>query len=289
MVDVSLVIPVYNESASLERLVAQLRALVRAETAVREVILVDDGSGDGSGELAERLLAREWAIRLVRHERNRGYGAALKSGIAASRHEWIAIADADGTYPLKALARLVDRVDAGARMAVGARRLRDQPVARRPAKAFLNRFASYLTGAPIPDINSGLRLFRRDDALRLDHLLPDGFSFTTTITMALMGEGRRVDFVPIAYRERTGRSKIRPLRDMTNFLVLICRMALAFNPLKVFGPVGAAMLAAGAVLLLLRFLSPDRPFGLATTIVLWIGGLQLWAVGFLADLINRRS
>lgn len=289
MPPITLIIPVYNEAESIGRLTGRLRRLMNEQPYIRQTVLVDDGSSDGSGEVMARAIEGEERLRLVRHARNRGYGAALKSGLAAAETEWVAIADADETYPLKALDRLARLIDDGADMAVGARRLAQQPFARRPAKAFLNWLASYLSGTHIPDINSGLRIFRREDALRLARLLPDGFSFTTTITMSLLGEGKQVEYLPIAYRERTGTSKIRPISDLKDFTVLICRMALAFNPLKVFGPIGTLMIAAGCALLAARYMTAERPFGLATTIVFWVGGFQIWAVGFLADLINRRS
>lgn len=173
-------------------------------------------------------------------------------------------------------------------MVVGARSVSQQPLVRRPAKAVLRALAQYLTGQRIPDLNSGLRVFRRDDALRLYKLLPDGFSFTTTITMALLTEGEHVVFQPIRYRERVGSSKIRPIHDTINFLMLICRTAVAFNPLKVFAPTGFLLLLAGFGLLVARTMV-EHTFGLATTIVLIVGGLQLLALGLFADLVNRRG
>ena len=172
-------------------------------------------------------------------------------------------------------------------MAVGARRIADQPLPRRPAKILLNGFASWLAEAPIPDINSGLRAFRREDALRLERLLPDSFSFTSTITLALLGEGARVDYLPIDYGRRQGRSKIRPVRDLSNFILLLARISLLFNPLKVFGAASVALFAAGGALLIARMFAPEA-FGVATTVALLVGGVQMFAIGLLADLINRR-
>jgi glycosyltransferase involved in cell wall biosynthesis len=287
MQPITLIVPVYNERASCGRLMARVGRVLERLAPGSEVVLVDDGSTDGSAEELERAVSG--AVRLVRHGQNRGYGAALKTGLEQARHEWIAITDADGTYPLGALPALLAALEGGARMAVGARRPADLPAVRRPAKAFLNAFASYLAGRRIPDLNSGLRVFRRQDALRLGALLPDGFSFTSTLTMALAGAGHPIAYVPIRYGRRVGQSKIRPLRDTAGFLLLVCRMAMAFNPLRVFGPAGGALLAAGFVLLVARMLMPERPFGIATTIVLAVGGLQVLAIGLLADLINRRG
>ncbi|MBI5155007.1 glycosyltransferase family 2 protein [Candidatus Poribacteria bacterium] len=287
MPPVTLVIPVFNERRALPRLAASLDKIPSQMPDGSEILLVDDGSTDGSGDML-RAMESSGAVRIYSHARNRGYGASLKTGIAAARNEWIAIADADGTYPLGALPRLLAAIEAGADMAVGSRPLSSQPLLRRPAKAFLLAFASYLSGTRIPDLNSGLRVFRRADAQRLGRLLPEGFSFTSTITMALLGEGARVDFLPIKYGARVGRSKIRPIRDTAQFFTLVCRMALAFNPLKVFGPMAGLLMAAGAGLLAAR-LFMDRPAGVATTIIFLVGGLQVLAVGLLADLINRRG
>jgi glycosyltransferase involved in cell wall biosynthesis len=281
------VIPVYNEAAAITEAVARARAVVGHLPAGSELVVVDDGSTDGTGEVLEEL-AEEGAFRLIVHRRNRGYGAAIKSGVAAASHEIVAITDADGTYPAEQLpAMLAEMVAGEARMVVGARRARDTSPERRLPKAVLRLLAQHLTGQPIPDLNSGLRLFRRADVARHAGLLPDGFSFTTTITMALLTEGHHVVFHPIRYRRRVGHSKIRPLRDTANFTLLICRTALAFNPMKVFGPVGLALVAAGMALLAAR-LFLDRPFGVATTVALLLGGVQVLAMGLLADLINRR-
>lgn len=289
MKPVSLVVPVYNEAASCGPLVQQLRRLLDHLPQGSEVLVVDDGSTDGSAAALDNAMRPRDPFRLLHHARNRGYGAALKTGIAAARHDWIAIVDADGTYPLGALPKLLRETEQGAAMAVGVRPAGDLPAARRPAKSFLNRYASFLAGSRIPDLNSGLRVFRRADAVRFRRLLPDGFSFTSTLTMALAGEGERIAWVPIRYRARVGRSKIRPVRDLLGFLLLVSRLAMTFNPLRVLGPAGVVLIAAGSVLLAMRVVLAAHPFGLATTIILFVGGLQLLGLGLLADLVNRRA
>lgn len=284
---VSIVIPVYNERDGLPPTLKRLAALWSSLPSGSEVILVDDGSRDGTGEMLEESLPD--GFRLFRHPRNRGYGAALKTGISEAVNEIIAIADADGTYPLERIPEFLEiMADQKVAMVVGARPPRQVAAVRRPAKAVLRWLAEHLTEERIPDLNSGLRLFRRADVLRLASLLPNGFSFTTTITMALLTEGMAVRFIPIRYKTRLGSSKIRPIRDTANFAMLICRTALAFNPMKVFGPVGVAMVALGLILLVLRMVLPE-PVGLATTVVFLVGGSQILAIGLLADLINRRS
>lgn len=285
---VSTVIPVYNERRGLPDTLPRLGSLLEKLPEGSEIILVDDGSTDNSFKFLEKADLPH-AVRVLRHPRNLGYGAALKTGIAAARNETIAICDADGTYPMERIpefARMMESKEAA--MVIGARPAGEQPAHRRPAKWVLQMLASQLTGERIPDMNSGLRLFRRADALRLKRLLPDGFSFTTTMTMALLTEGEFVLFPPIRYETRLGQSKIKPIRDSANFLLLICRTALAFHPMRVFGPAGLALIALGMVLLLLRLVLPE-PAGVASTITLLIGGLQVLAIGLLADLINRRG
>lgn len=286
---VSIIIPVYNERRGLPRTVEQVREVLERLPKKSEAIFVDDGSRDGGGRVLEAAAEEEPRVQVLSHPRNRGYGAALKTGVKAAHNKVVAIADADGSYPLEELPRLLEVFQgAQAAMVVGARPGAPQPVARRLAKTALRWLAEYLTGERIADLNSGLRVFRREDALRLGNLLPDGFSFTTTITMALLTEGERVLFEPIAFRARLGHSKIRPVRDTSNFLLLICRTALAFHPMKVFGPVGLILCALGLLLLLVRLLSPEA-FGVATTVVLLVAGIQVLAIGLLADLVNRRG
>jgi len=285
---VSLIIPVFNEEKSIARLGKALDGLMGKLPAGSEVILVDDGSKDDSRAGMDRLAAaREWARVLV-HPFNIGYGAALKTGFAHAQNEVVAICDADGSYPLEELPLLLEAMDDATEMVVGLRPLKAQPRIRQPAKWFLNAFASYLARVPIPDVNSGLRVFRRGAVERHRKLLPEGFSLTTTLTMALLGEGRVVRWVPIRFRGRVGDSKIRPVADTAAFLLLLCRMAMLFQPLRVFGPLSAAMLLAGVGLLVARAFMDDT-VGVATTVVLLVTGVLVFFMGLLADQINRRG
>ena len=197
-----------------------------------EILVVDDGSKDRTAEEA-----RATGVRVVQHRQNRGYGEALKTGIRHARFERIAIIDADGSYPPQEIPRLAALLD-DAEMVVGARTGPNAaiPLIRRPAKKALTMLASYLTGVTIPDLNSGLRLFRRALAIEFFDLLPSKFSFTTTITLAALNSGYLVEYVEVDYYARTGKSKIRPIQDTFNFTMLILRMTLIFRPLKVYLP-----------------------------------------------------
>ena len=214
---VSFVIPALNEGESALTVVRELIAFLAPAAHPWEIVLVNDGSDPAQLPVIEQA-GRIAGVSLVHHDCPRGYGAAIKSGIRRARHPWIAIIDADGTYPVANFADLLPR-RGSADMVVGSRqgKIRAIPWARRPAKWFINRFASYVARRRIPDVNSGMRVFRREWAEKFDRLLPEGFSLTTTLTIAMIRERARVEFVAIDYLKRRGRSKIRPLRDFSNF------------------------------------------------------------------------
>ncbi len=281
--------PAYDEEGGIEGVVARLSGLGLAVPL--EILVVDDGSRDGTSRALENIASRHPGLRVIRHEQNRGYGAALKTGFANARHEVVVITDADGTYPENRIAELLARIDAGAEMAVGARTGADVevPFLRRPAKAFLRALASYLAGVRIPDLNSGLRAMRRDLVLLYRPILPDGFSFTTTITLAALTNGHRVDWVSIDYKKRQGISKIRPIRDTLGFASLIVRTVLYFNPLKVFFP-AALLIGLGLMGSLYYDVFVIAPPNLSDkTVLLFVAFIQVLSVGMLADLVDKRS
>ena len=272
---VTVVIPAFNEAAHVAGQIRSVREVMELSGWDFEIVVVDDGSTDGTARRAA-----ETGVRVLRHRRNRGYGASLKTGIAAAQYDWILITDADGTYPstaipeLLALAPMNDMV-VGARVGASVK----IPLVRKPAKWVLGQLASYLAGRKLPDLNSGLRLMRKDLVERYVHLLPSGFSFTTTITLASTCNDHLVEYVPINYHARLGESKIRS-RHAYDFLLLILRTIVFFNPLKVFLPLGALLFATGVA----KFVYDLFRENLSETAVLGVlGALIVWAVGLLAD------
>jgi len=278
-VDVAVVIPAFNEAGAVGAIVKRVRAALSATPFAFDVVVVDDGSSDGTAREAEAHGAR-----VIRLAENGGYGAALKAGINATRSNYVVITDADGTYPPERIPSLVERMDR-ADMVVGSREMSDVSIARirRPAKMFLNGLASYLSGRHIPDLNSGLRVMRRSILMKFIHLLPSGFSFTSTITLAMLCTNHRVTYVPVACAPRVGSSKIRP-SDFTAFLMLVLRTVVLFNPLKVFLPLGTMLFMIGVVKLVYDIFLWNLS---ETAVMAFLAAVIVWSVGLLADMIAR--
>lgn len=281
----SLIIPAYNEENGVAESLEHVLETLNHSGSEFEVIVVDDGSSDGT---ADALKPFKKKVRILRHADNRGYGAALKTGIRNAQFDRIVITDSDGTYPNERIPELVSLMVANnSHMVVGARTGRNVavPLIRKPAKWVIGKLANFVVGERIPDINSGLRVFDRDTALKFFPMLPEGFSFTTTITMCMMSNGYLVDYVSIDYHSRIGRSKIRPIRDTLNFLQLIARMALYFAPLKLFLPLSIMLFLAGSgwgvTSLMLTGQLAD-----VSTLVVTMAAIHIGAIGLLAELMH---
>jgi glycosyltransferase involved in cell wall biosynthesis len=217
-----------------------------------------------------------------------GYGAALKTGIRHAKNEIIVITDADGSYPIDNIPLLLENME-NADMVVGARigKKVHIPIFRKPAKWFINKLANKLSGIKIPDLNSGLRAMRKDRVERFFSILPDSFSFTSTITLAFLTNGYSVKYIPIEYYKRKGKSKIHPIKDTLNFIQLVIRTIMYFDPLKVFLPLSFIFFGASGVVLIASWLSGR--FMDVTTVILFVTGIQLLAIGMIADLIDKRG
>lgn len=292
---VSVIIPAYNEEVGVGTQIDDIRqALVSAEIP-HEIIVIDDGSDD---ETVERAL--EAGARVLQHAKNRGYGASLKTGIMAAEHEIITIIDADGTYPSDQIPKLVTELET-ADMAVGARTGDEVhiPLVRRPAKWILRRLANHIAGQTIPDLNSGLRVFRRSCVQQYFSVLSDQFSFTTTVTLAYMADNYRVVYSPINYYKRIGKSKIIP-RHFMDFVILVFRMAMLFQPLRVFIPLALLFGSLGFGKIVFDIIAAFQRTGIlswsiliepvlsTSAILMLIVGLQLLLIGMVADGVLRK-
>ena len=285
VLDVTVVLPVYNESGHLAAEIARIRAALERSGKSFEILVVDDGSDDGSGE---QLRAMD-GIRLLQFRQNRGSGSARKAGTRMARGRVVVWTDADMTYPNERIPELVDELH-GWDQVVGARTSEQgtAKAARVPAKWLIRTLASYLTETRIPDLNSGLRAFRADVARQYLHLLPPGFSCVTTITMAFLANGYSVKYVPVEYRARAGTSKFHWWRDTKRYLIQVIRLVLSYNPLKIFLPLGAVLGLVGVAKLGYDLFDKDLRIATNTLIILF-AAFQVLAIGLLADLVVRLS
>jgi glycosyltransferase involved in cell wall biosynthesis len=247
----SIIVPIYNEEEGLRQTLREMESFLGEGNI--EVLLVNDGSDAKTKVILDEI--KQDGIIVIDHPVNRGYGASLKTGIANSRYDYVAITDADGTYPnerIPEFERLARKNDLD--MVVGARKGEtvNIPWIRRFPKWCIGQLAEYVAKSRIPDLNSGLRLMRKETVNRYLEILPDGFSFTSTITLATTINKHKVEFVNINYYKRIGFSKISPIADTLNFLNLISKIMVHFDRKRIFTPVGMLLLIIGKTAGILR-------------------------------------
>lgn len=273
----SIVLPARDEAEGLAPLLAQLRAMYGAA----ECIVVDDGSRDATATIAEAAGAR-----VIRHPYPMGNGAAIKTGARAARGETIVFLDADGQHDPADIARLLAALDAGHLMAVGARSGASQASrARGWANRFYNRLASWMTGHPVADLTSGFRAVRAVRFREFLYLLPNGFSYPTTITMAFFRSAYPVAYVPIDAGRRQGKSHIRPLRDGLRFLLIIFKIGTLYSPIKLFGPVSLFFLLGGLGHYAHTFVTEHRFTNMSA--LLLSAGVIVFLIGLISEQITQ--
>jgi glycosyltransferase involved in cell wall biosynthesis len=280
-VDVSVVLPVFNEAGHAKTEIDRIHATMTASKYTFEIIVVDDGSTDGTTQYLESRSD----IRLIVFDHNRGPGAARKIGTEAARGDVVVWTDVDMSYPNENMEQLVDALD-GYDQVVGARTTEEgtNKVARVPAKWLIRKLAEYLSRTSIPDLNSGFRAFRRDVASQFLYLLPDGFSHVTTLTMAFLSNGYSIRYIDIPYAKRAGTSKFHWWTDSKRYVVQVTRMVMMWNPMRVVGPWAFLLLAVGIGKLIFDLFDKNFRVGTNTLLTLFAGGTLL-AVALLADLI----
>lgn len=283
---ISIVIPIYNEENAILKTVTSIQDVLKKINNEYEIILINDGSTDNTQSILNSI--KDDKISTIQHLHNLGYGASLKNGISKAKYDWILITDADGTYPIDQIPDLINNAE-NCDMVVGARTgsLVKDTLFRMIGRNIVRKFASYVSKADIKDINSGFRIFKKDTAKQFWHLYPDGFSFTSTITVACFTTKKEVKYVPINYFKRTGKSSIKPAKDFIGFISLITRLAIYFNPLRVFVPLFILFFTMSWVILAYGYFFRGVILDVTWSILLTTS-LQIIIFGFLADMIVKR-
>ena len=273
---VSVVLPARNEAGGLAVVLPRLKSVVPDA----EILVIDDGSEDDTVEIAEREGAR-----VLRHPYSKGNGAAIKTGARNAQGEVIVFMDADGQHEPEAVPCLLERISEGYDMVVGARDFAGQAsVGRWLANGFYNRLASWMTGTRIADLTSGFRAVRARHFRRFLYLLPNGFSYPTTSTMAFFRSGLSVCYVPIRVQQRHGRSHIRLLRDGLRFLVIVLKVGVLFSPMRLFLPVSAALFLSGITYYAYTFFTMHRFTNMSA--LLFVSALLTFLIGILSEQVS---
>lgn len=282
-IDVSVVLPVFNEQGHIAAEIDRIRTALELSHYSFEIIVIDDGSTDGS---SDELRTME-GIRLVELKRNRGTGSARRIGTRSALGRVVVWTDVDMSYPNSEIPDLVKELE-GYDQVVGARTSEQgrTRILRVPVKWFIRRLAEYLVEMPIPDLNSGFRAFRKDVALQFLHLLPNGFSCVSTLTMSFITNGYSVKYIPIEYSPREGESKFHWWTDTKRYLTQVIRMILTYNPLRVFLPVGMVLLFLAFSKLGYDLITKDL-YVTTNTLLMIFAAFQVLVIGLLADLIVR--
>ena len=276
--DVSIVIPAYNEEKSIRKVVTDVLKAVKSLKFNVEIIVVDDGSSDGTSDAVSDL-----KVRIIKHPNNKGYGASLKTGALNANGDYVLYIDGDDQHYAEDIKSFF--IDYGKYDMIVGMRSKDASLIRRWGKLFINILANYLAERKIPDVNSGFRLIKKDLVLKYLQLLPNTFSFTTTITLALIKGAYNISYIPIRIKPRkSGKSAIKPIRDGFRFIMLILRMTILFSPLRVFLPVSFLLFLVGIPLLLSRLILYQRASETAVLFVL--SGLLILFFGLIADQIS---
>lgn len=273
---VSIVIPAYNEHESIGALIASIQQYVP----LCEILVVDDASTDGTAQIAQHAGAR-----VIRHPYNIGNGAAVKTGIRNATGDKIVLLDADGQHNPEDIPKLLEAAQ-NYDMVVGARSPHTHAnVFRRCANSFYNMFASYITQISIKDLTSGFRVMDRNILIRYLYLLPNSFSYPTTITLAYLRSGRSICYIPIHAGKRSGKSKIKPVRDGIKFFVIIIKITTLFSPLHIFLPVSLVFFMCGLMNYAITYFSRHRFTNMSA--LLLISSVILFMMGLISEQITQ--
>jgi len=274
--DLSIVLPTKNEAINLA---AHIRA-IRVQCPEAELIVVNDGSTDDSAAIATAQGAT-----VISHPYSMGNGAAIKSGARAASRKYILFMDADGQHQPEDIPKLLDEIDNGHKMVIGARNPSSHAtVARRLMNYVYNRIAAIMTGYPISDLTSGFRVVEKQFFKQFLYLLPNGFSYPTTITMAFLRSGLPIKFVWIQAKQRDGKSKIRPIHDGLRFFVIIMKIGALFSPMRLFLPISAALFTTGIFYYGFTYITQHRFTNMSA--VLFLSSLIIFLIGIVSEQIS---
>lgn len=283
VIEVSIILPVFNEELSLLKELEIIKRAMDDSKYKYEVIVIDDGSTDNSCELVKQI---PWA-KLIKHHKNLGAGAARKTGLKAARGEIVAWTDVDLTYPNQEIPKMIRYLkENNLDQIIGQRdtEMGTNKLFRFTTKWIIKKIASILANYPISDLNSGLRVFKRSIALKYLHLIPNGFSCVGTLTLVFLSNNYSVDFYPIKYQKRVGKSKFHPIKDTYNYLLQVIRMIMYFNPLRIILPISITVFLLGICTMTVNVFFRRRGIE-QMDILLILFSISMGMIGLLADLI----
>lgn len=277
--EVSIILPAYNEEKAIGKVIDDIRSAMKDSSHRYEIIVVDDRSDDRTVEIA-----RMKDVRVIQRLVQGGSGASRRTGILAAEGDVIVMLDADGSYEARDIPHLLhyfpdyDQVNGARTSEQGTLKF-----LRAPAKWFIRMLACYLTGTNIPDLNTGLKAFKKDIMKKYLWVLPNGFSCVTTMTLAFLANGYAVKYIPTNYYKRIGQSKFHPIKDTVAYLNTVIRMMMYFRPLRVFLPLSAMLVLLGILksILSLAYTSSLQE----SDIIIFMTAIMLGALGLIADLI----
>ncbi len=281
--DVTVLLPAFNEEKAIAAVIDDINQVMENTRYQYEILVVDDCSKDRTVEIS-----LEKGARVEQHVTNKGSGAARRTGIRRARGEIIVVLDADGTYSPQDIPKMLemfpkyDQVNGARTSEEGTLK-----ILRAPTKWFIRKLACYLSKSNIPDLNTGLKAFKRSIMLKYLWVIPDGFSCVTTMTLAFLCNGYNVGWVDTRYHKRIGESKFHPIKDTVKYMMTVIRLIIYFNPLSVFLPLGSIVLAVGLLRWIIVKVTGGEGIFLGPIMVL--AAFVIYAIGFLADLIVAQA